>query len=248
LLSHGKSGRVGNLPKARRSQSEAGLPTGSGMKNPIAITRDDVDFAQRDDLLWDFGNKVLYDLCRHHPKHDRRDVIIAKVWLIGRAYAAAIERRRNAKGSSDDFYEKTVAKGIQESAIDDWLSSLPAQMIDPWRELGQVVAVHKRLMDLFADMTGLEKRSLASKYLHFHRPDHFFIYDSRARGAAMKVIASIRETAEIHAEEADPEYLMFVRRCQQIRDNVKQQSGISLTPRQLDKIFLRIQERKGQEA
>jgi hypothetical protein len=111
-------------------------------------------------------------------------------------------------------------------------------MIDPWRELGQVVTVHKRLMDLFAKMTGLEKRALASKYLHFHRPDHFFIYDSRARGAAMKATPSIRKIAEIQAEESDPEYLAFVRRCQWIRDDVKRCFDQSLTPRQLDTILL----------
>jgi hypothetical protein len=131
------------------------------------LTRDDVDYALRSSP-WDLGNDWLYSLCQAHPKHDRPDAIIAKVWLIRRSYAAAIERRKNARDSSDDFYETTVAKKIKESALDQWLSSLPDCITDPWRELGQVVAVHKRLMDLLTDMTGWEKRALASKYLHFH--------------------------------------------------------------------------------
>lgn len=211
------------------------------MKNPI--TRNDVDHALLTPSPWDLGNQVLYSLCQAHPKHDRGDAIIAKVWLIGRSYAAAIERRKNAKGSSDDFYEKTVVRAMKESSVDKWLSSLPERMTDPWRELGQVVVVHKRLMDLFTKMTDLEKRSLTSKYLHFHRPDLFFIYDSRAKGAIGKATPSIRKIARIQAKQADHEYLTFVRRCQWIRDDVARRFNTLLTPRQLDKILLRITDR-----
>ncbi len=43
---------------------------------------------------WDFSNRVLYDLCRARPAHDDESVVIAKMLLIGRAYSAAIERRK----------------------------------------------------------------------------------------------------------------------------------------------------------
>lgn len=213
----------------------------------ISITRDDVDDALTPSP-WDLGNQVLYSLCQDHPKHDRGDVIIAKVWLIGRSYAAAIERRKNAKDSSDDFYETTVVGKIKKSSIDQWLFSLPKRMIDPWQELGQVVAVHKHLMDLFARMTGLEKRALASKYLHFHRPDLFFIYDSRVKSAIGKATPSIQKIANIPARYADREYLALVRRCQWIRDDIEKRFDTLLTPRQVDKVLLRIAERikKGQ--
>lgn|SRR5574337_79667 len=211
------------------------------MNNPI--TRNDIDHALLTPSPWDLGNHVLYSLCRAHPKHDRADAIIAKVWLIGRSYAAAIERRKNVKGSSDDFYQKTVVRAMKGSSVDKWLSSLPKRMADPWRELGQVIVVHKRLMDLFTKITDLEKRSLASKYLHFHRPDLFFIYDSRAKGAIGKVTPSIRKIASIQVPQADQEYLTFVRRCQWFRDHVAQRFNAQLTPRQLDKMLLRITER-----
>jgi hypothetical protein len=207
------------------------------MRSPL--TRDDVDHASRSSP-WDLGNEWLYSLCHAHPRHDRPDAIIAKVWLIGRSYAAAIERRKNARGSSDDFYETTVAKKIKESALDQWLSSLPDRMTDPWRELGQVVAVHKHLMDLFKDITGWENRALASKYLHFHRPDLFFIYDSRAKGALGKATPSPRQIPRIEAEAADHEYLTLVRRCQWIRDDAVERFNTLVTPRQVDKILLRI--------
>jgi hypothetical protein len=42
-------------------------------------------------------------------------------------------------------------------------------------------------MTVLRDLTGLEKRALASKYLHFHLPRLFFIYDSRAAGVMRRV-------------------------------------------------------------
>jgi len=192
---------------------------------------------------WDLGNDVLYSLCRDHPKHDRREEIIAKVWLIGRSYAAAIERRKNATVPNDKFYRTTVVHKMKNSALDQWLSSLPDRLTDPWRELGEVVAVHKRLMDLFTDMTGLEKRALASKYLHFHRPDLFFLYDSRAKAAICKISPSIATIEEIRAPVADREYLVLVRRCQWMREDVARRFNVLLTPRDLDKILLRITDR-----
>src|ERR1700675_3892793 len=74
---------------------------------------------------WDFGNQVLYDLCATNPGHARDDIIIAKVWLIGRSYAAAIERRRSTAGAvGDAFYETVVAPKIRSSGIDDWFHAL----------------------------------------------------------------------------------------------------------------------------
>lgn len=205
----------------------------------IEITKDDVDYAVGESP-WDLGNKVLYSLCQYYPKHDKDDAIIAKVWLIGRSYAAAIERRKNAKETSDDFYEISVVEKIKGSKLDDWLSTLPGGMTDPWLELGSAITVHKRLMDIFSDLTGLEKRALASKYLHFHRPDLFFIYDSRAKESITKVTPRATEIKGITAEEADSEYQMFCRRSQYLRESINERFRKYLTPRQIDKILLRI--------
>ena len=43
---------------------------------------------------WSIGNQVLYDLCRRYPYHVVDAEIVATIWLIGRAYAASIERGR----------------------------------------------------------------------------------------------------------------------------------------------------------
>jgi hypothetical protein len=77
------------------------------------------------DKAWKFGNQVLYDLCKSKPKHTDVDVIIAKCWLIGRTYAAALERRKNRDGfEGDAFYVRSLAPKIRDEKIDSWLPSL----------------------------------------------------------------------------------------------------------------------------
>jgi len=205
----------------------------------IEITSNDIDYALSPSP-WDLANQVLYSLCQSYPNHEADQVIIAKLLLIGRTYAAAIERRKNAEETSDDFYEVTVVEKIKTSNIDNWLSSLPNQILDPWQELGAVITVHKRVMDIFSELTGLEKRALASKYLHFHKPNLFFIYDSRAKEAISKITPRPNYIKDIPANESDSEYHIFCRRCQYLQDRINECFDKMLTPRQIDKILLRI--------
>jgi len=203
------------------------------------IVKADIDSAKAKSP-WSLGNDVLYKLCRDHPTHDKSDAIVAKFWLIGRAYSAAIERRRNAAETSDDFYVHILTDRIQKSGIDQWLSELPRKAGNPWFDLSPVISTHKRLMDVLATMTGLDKRSLASKYLHFHRPDLFFIYDSRARKAIREVTPKRCDTPDIELEIFDREYLDFCRRAQWLREHVKSEFNEYLSPRELDSILLKI--------
>jgi hypothetical protein len=85
----------------------------------MPLTPQFVQAALESESVWDLGNEVLYKLCDDHPGHTANNAIIAKVWLIGRSYAAAIERRRE-KGefSGDEFYVKHVAPCIRSSDID----------------------------------------------------------------------------------------------------------------------------------
>jgi hypothetical protein len=57
------------------------------------LTKAFVEEALEAQKIWDLGNDTLYRLCAEHPGHTEDHVIIAKTWLIGRAYAAAVERR-----------------------------------------------------------------------------------------------------------------------------------------------------------
>lgn len=92
----------------------------------VMILKKQVDDADRGND-WDLGNQVLYDLCEKYPHHTSKAEIVAKIWLIGRSYAAAIERRKEAVDSKfmgDDFYIEKVAPDILKSNIDEWLDSL----------------------------------------------------------------------------------------------------------------------------
>jgi hypothetical protein len=186
---------------------------------------------------WDLGNAVLYDLCKEHPAHKTNREIIAKVWLIGRSYAAAIERHRIKKRvlKGDNFYEGEVLPKMKRARIDKWFAQLKKE---PTPETA--VAVHSKLTELFHKITKLEKRSLASKYLHFHLPSLFFIYDSRAIKAIRKITPSAEKILppSLCCKDSDKEYAQFYRRCLWLQNDLKTRLGRKLSPRQLDKVLL----------
>ncbi len=187
--------------------------------------------------LWDVGNQALYDLCHRNPKHDRDDVITAKIWLIGRAYSAAIERRRETKGvAGDRFYSDVVAPQLRQSKIDQWL---PRAHTDPTNPR-VILQVHKRLTDVFEDMTGMRKTSLSSKYLHFHVPSAFFIIDSRAKDALRALRGSFTEedTPSFGKGSYDPDYAAFYFGCLALTSHIEDLTGKRPSPRELDKVLL----------
>lgn len=194
------------------------------------------------DSPWHFANKVLYDLCRDHPKHVDKHIVIAKVLLIGRAYAAAIERRKTKQDGSDDFYLKTVGPQICNSKIDTWIESTYEYSNPSVHSTPSVLTAHNNLTTLFKKISGLEKRSLASKYLHFHRPELFFIYDSRAE-VAMRELSHIVGRAERSTGAFDNNYRKFTNKCLALRDHINEQYGCVLNPRQIDNLLLSIHSR-----
>lgn len=191
---------------------------------------------------WDFGNKILYDLCRKHPNHTDKAVIVAKIWLIGRAYAAAIERRRTKNSGNDDFYTKEVASAIKRSRIDTWIANATDRDSNFDSPSASVLSAHSELTDLFHRITGLEKRSLASKYLHFHKPNIFYIYDTRAM-TAMRMLSHIVGKSNQIDGRFDREYEVFTGRCIRLREHIRRGFGILLSPRQIDNLLLEVQSR-----
>jgi len=192
---------------------------------------------------WDLGNKILYDMCSQYPDHTHEPEIIAKIWLIGRSYAAAIERRKNTgdgKFDGDDFYIEKVAPEIKSSSIDAWLGGLHG--IDGVSELTleKILSVHLSMTELFLKVSGLEKRSLASKYLHFHYSNLFFIYDSRAV-SAVSHLSNVSGRVGRSKYNADNEYRKFCEKCLKIRNYVKENFDIHLTPRNLDNLLLEVE-------
>jgi hypothetical protein len=192
---------------------------------------------------WDLSNQVLYDLCRAHPAHDDESVIIAKVLLIGRAYSAAIERRKNKKQGegSDNFYVEKVGPMLRKSKIDGWIADARASRPGRRSALATLVKVHGLTTDLFYSISGLEKRALASKYLHFHVPDLFYIYDSRAAEAIREFSSDLPQPSRSGA--GDNEYRKFAERCQHLRDLSARRFSLDLLPRHVDNLLLGFNER-----
>ena len=185
--------------------------------------------------FWDFANKVLYDLCRKHPHHRDASVAAAKIWLIGRSYAAAIERRKVMTPGS--FYRDRVAPAVVKSEIDEWLLEVRSAGPLSERTFQAIVETHKYVTDLFRSISGQEKRSLASKYLHFHAPGMFFIYDSQAV-KGMRKLASVTGRAGACEISSDNEYRKFAEKCLRLRDHIRETHGVALTPRQIDRLLL----------
>lgn len=184
--------------------------------------------------VWDFGNEVLYRLCSDHPSHKDDATIIAKIWLIGRSYAAAIERRRgkDEMPGGDGFYEKKVAPAIKSSLVDAWLRAVAA---DTTNDVALTLETHGKVTALFTRISKMQKRSLASKYLHFHAPERFYIFDSRAGRALASLIGPARRR---HAKGADRQYASFVYRCELLNDRIQEIIGRRLNARELDKVLL----------
>jgi len=184
---------------------------------------------------WDIGNQVLYDLCATYPNHSQDDVIIAKIWIIGRTYAAAIERRHSTDVAvGDAFYETVVAPKIPSSRIDNWFRAIVADHGD---DVALSIETHDKVKKLFGEISGLEKRSLASKYLHFHFPKRFYIYDSRANKAIAALDKPVcRNLPSLRAH--DDVYARFFLRCQALSKEIISNGGRQLLPRELDKVLL----------
>jgi hypothetical protein len=207
------------------------------------ITREDIDFAKADDI-WTFANEILYRLCRDYPEHKKPDVVGAKIWLIGRSYAAAVERRKNVdpenRIANDAFYKDVVIPKIKESDLDAKLDSLqPFSKVDE-HSIIPVLEVHRCFVRILNEITELNKRSLASKYLHFHKPNLFYIYDSIANAGLSKVMPRYRLKKYFNDGKFDPAYANYAFKLLELQKEIEQKYGEYLTPRQLDRILLKL--------
>ncbi len=212
----------------------------------LKISREHINRAIADSE-WDLGNKILYDMCKKYPSHNEPQEIIGKIWLIGRAYAAAIERRKevgNGHFDGDDFYIKRVVPKILKGKIDSWLKPLENEHEISYDNLQTVLSVHLKITNLFYDISGLKKRSLASKYLHFHFPNLFFIYDSRVVMAVSKLSYITGRLARPIHEHSDKEYQKFCKKCLIITEYVKNTYSVHLSPRYLDNLLLEVGKQK----
>jgi hypothetical protein len=188
------------------------------------------------------GNSVLYELCKDHPLHLNDEEIIAKIWLIGRAYHASIERRKTNDGlNNDNFYIYNVAPKIKNSDIDIWIQHSREKNIE------NVLQAHQNVTALFNNISSLDKRSLASKYLHFHVPDTFYIYDSRAAraiGRVLKICSKNKFIIDKNEHIYDDEYTKFYHKCIFVQNFIKSNYGVVLDCTSFDNLLIEVYSRK----
>lgn len=209
------------------------------------IARGDVDAAKADEnYIGSLGDGILYKLCRDYPTHKEPDVVGSKIWLIGRAYAAAVERRKNVdpnnRIANDAFYKNVVIPEIISSELDAKLDSLRQFLKIDEHCIVPVLEVHWYFVDVLYKITALHKRSLASKYLHFHKPKMFYIYDSIAGAGLARVMPRYRLRKFSNDGKFDTGYAKYAFKLLELQKEIEQKYGEYLTPRQLDRMLLRL--------
>jgi len=202
------------------------------------INKKEITQVLKENNKWAFFNSLLYKMCSKHFEHKNVGVVMAKVCIIGRAYSTSIERRKikGKKITSDRFYKEKVAPAIIRSDIDKWLSCLKKFKTINEGNLPYILKTHLKVMRLFKKISGMNQRSLASKYLHFHLPDLFYIYDSRAVKGLRLVLPGFRVKNKLNGY--DEEYSKFCQKLFYLQEKIGERFGKKLTTRQLDRLLL----------
>jgi len=197
-------------------------------------------------------------MCQQYPSNKDNQAILAKTLIIGRTYAASIERRKvkhNIEESqpvaeiiNDDFYVNHVVPIFQALELDQYIKeimkwgNIPLLSL-PEKQIIKVLTLHKKLSGAFEKATGLQKRSFASKYLHFHLPHIYFIYDSRSYAALNLVLKEVKPEDKriVIPEQTDQEYASFFMKCLRVLAYYRSVGeSLYISPRQLDNLLIEI--------
>lgn len=188
------------------------------------LTREFIADTLAESIL-DPRTRALYELCFMHRHHFQDDIVADKLRMIVRLCA------ENGFGVGN-FSPEFAAHRLGRSGVDRWFAGLAtAEHLD----LSLVYELHKRVMDVFSDLPVELSRSLASKYLHFHFPELFFIYDARVAAAAIDLGEG--ECGYLSRAEYDPDYGRFFACCRKLTDRLANQAGRRLNPRELDRVL-----------
>lgn len=206
---------------------------------PVSLQKQWIDVALRESI-WDVGNECLYALCRTYPEHVDQAEVTAKIWLIGRAYSAAAERGVAGEGQAEKYIANLSRRFISKKA-DSYLKHLPNSIADLRKHLDGVIEAHRSFESIFSNADELGRISLTSKYLHFHRPDLFPIYDSRAAKAIAQVTPDSRFTGHaVLPEHAASTYGKFAMRVAWLLGEMEEVVRSTPTLRQVDNLLLEV--------
>ena len=219
-------------------------------KQPLSdIKPEDVEKAKSREGF-DIGNDVLYQMCEKYPSHTNEEEIIGKIWLIGRSYAAAIERAIKPISYTEHVGPIIKKYGIE---LDAQLSHIKKHSPSEPEYLQSMLKTHKFFTDVLYEITAQNKRSLASKYLHFHARNHFYIYDSIVvQNIGAYELTSCREkkeelTKKLTSNEYDEYYLDYIVKAHKLNELLAaQNNGELLTLRALDTLLSEILSKREQ--
>ena len=191
--------------------------------------------SKRSDVL----NDVLYNMVKKYPDHKSAESVYAKVQIIGRTYSAALERGANHdKETEGDIYWEKIIPALLESGLDELLEiNKKVKKITKYN-LESILKTHKKLVDILQAVTGKENRSFASKYLHFHCKNAFYIFDSRAKERINQINIMYDYLLDESSIEPDKEYANFCLKCMALQDQIFEEYDVFLTPRQIDNLLL----------
>jgi len=215
--------------------------TDSKLKKAIAYVKKD--------QVRRFGNNILYDLCKKYPDHTAPEKIIAKALIIGRVYAAALERGKAGEGEKgDQFYEKVVSEVFKKF----FKKEETKKLVDRLKKNGQIdetaiLTLHADFVNDLKKLREVRKTSFASKYLHFHFPDCYFLYDSRAKSSLpiLTKFLSRQVSAVVFKRQgkSTPEYERFFRRCRELHGELIRRGFGNLCLRDFDSLLMYLHEK-----
>ncbi len=183
---------------------------------------------------WNEVNAFLYKVCESDLKGCKPETIACRLILIGRTYSAALERNnKHLDLSTDDIYSqvsnlkiwKETAKRLKTLKPDDY---------------AEMISIHDDLVKALEGIVENKKISLVSKFLHFHRKDCFYIYDSQAREASLYLMPD-RLRLPINSQVLySDEYARFCHRV----DCIRKEINPKLTLREIDDFLLYVYSKK----
>lgn len=198
---------------------------------------------------WKIGNDILYDMCKKYPDHTDTDEIAAKAWIIGKSYSTQLERYLCVP-KGQDFYYDGIAKAILSigDELDENISKIKKEKVSR-ENIDIMFSIHSELVSCLQGLSIEKKtkcknkdssaRSFASKYLHFHCPEFFYIYDSR--GSSI-IPMFVRKPEDDY--EGDPVYVEFGLRLLYLQEYIDKKYYVKITPRQIDNFLLEMEANK----
>jgi hypothetical protein len=162
------------------------------------------DHAKNIETAMDFDNLVLYRMCEDEPSHSDEVVVEGKIRVIERVYAASTARGAGKAAATAEPLVRYIAKRLHDNhrEIDQRLDEIrkigvlgAPDVADKCKKLhGDLCAwiccaIRAWRSEQHVDFKNKHKKdmpvrchtSFASKYLHFHAPNAFPIYDKYSR-------------------------------------------------------------------